>query len=307
MTEATDPIAFGEGQPQEAPSEAPREETLGDGMMSGTLLGDPVQSEGQPDDSEPEAPQGEANETNAPTPSEETEEERQGRLRYEDYTRKRQQDAEDRRRWEEQLRQREAALVEREQASQQPPQQQNGVQSRLEQLANDPNLDPQSRAGVQVLHDLQTTVNDQAQVIQELRSQMEQFGPRLEQTSRVAQQFTAEQEAQIQSVAAEQLAEAQTALGADTVRQWGHMVKQAFFPSGDIASWSPPVDPQGNPLTMAEYLSRVSGKQLESQQSVIQGNSQARSRAKTRASAQGADTTAPDAGPISREEALAGW
>jgi hypothetical protein len=82
-----DPMAFTDEQPQADPTEAPKDEFFGDGIMSDNSPSDSSEGTGQPtEDSSPETAEIETEPT-AP----ETKEEKAGRLRYEDYTRKSQE------------------------------------------------------------------------------------------------------------------------------------------------------------------------------------------------------------------------
>jgi hypothetical protein len=306
-----DPMAFTDEQPQADPTEAPKDEFFGDGIMSDNSPSDSSEGTGQPtEDSSPETAEIETEPT-AP----ETKEEKAGQLRYKDYTRKSQEretqyqqrmDALDQR--EQEFLQKQQALL--DQQTQQPQREGQSLVSQLQAAANNPNLTPEDRAGLSVIAELVNTVQAQNSQLQELVQFQQTVEPQFQQHEFVIQGLNAKQQSEVVETVRAQRDEAASKLGEDVMASASGLVTQAFFRGGqlDAKNWAPPLKPGSNtPFTIAEYVAAISGRNLEAQQTAARKNGAVRGKAQLLASNIGADTATSDRAAISREEAIRNW
>ena len=104
----------------------------------------------------------------------------------------------------------------------------------------------------------------------------------------------------------EQAAEVQKLFGQQTYNQCGQAIVRNFFgPDGNFAQ--PPDPLTGQPMTMAEYVARLTGKDLEAARAAANGNRQARQVARQAGTPAGTAVGGPadSGGPLSRAEAIA--
>jgi hypothetical protein len=302
MTETTnsDPMAFTDEQPTQEPQEAPREETLGDGIIGDTPELDSSEGTGQP----------EAVTKTSPPEPEETPEERAGRLRQEDYTRKTTEVAEARRALEaerqEFLRQQQEWLQ-----NQQAPrgEAQAGPADKFRTLANeaqralsDPSIDPAQKASLvaefQGLNELANLADKMGQFEAFMAQFQEQYEPQFQQTFQTVQQLTERQQSEASARIAGEMAEANQMFGEATVQ------KSADFIRRNYGVENPATE---KPYTIAELTSMATGQPLKVAQEATEANQRARRAAKLSATNNGADTSASGRSIISREEALSNW
>lgn len=303
----TDLTAASGGQPEESPSGAAREYTLGDGMMEGNDSEDLPEAEGQPEKAKPEV-----HDTDP-------EEKDRGYLRHQDYTRKTEELAQMRRDFEAQRaefqRLQQEALNYRQvpQQAQQPATMAGRIQAIVQQAQQsmaDPNLTAEQKMAIQSEIQGLTVIGEMASALEDLRGKFGQWEPKFNQYGEILNSFTAKQAQEVMGLAKAQKDEAVEKLGEEVYQAYGDTIRRNFFRDGVIhpQNWEPPVDPlSGKSLTMAEFLSRVSGRQLQVTEKQRDANGRFVKEAKQKAARGGTDTVTSDRSFMSREEALANW
>lgn len=235
-----------------------------------------------------------------------TEEEKASGLRLQDYTRKTQDLAEERRQFaaereamKAETQQMQAQLQQMIQSAQVPQQlQADSLTGRLQQVASNPNLSAEDRAGLTVIAQMAETLEAQKEQIERLSQATSQF----EQTSQAVQGLTqAQTQAQV-SALREQINEATEMFGQETVSQTMGFVRR----NGMVGNqWSPEVNPQtGQPFTIPELVALGSGKLAEDRQGAVAANRNGRQTAKRAASTNGRTSGTPESG-WSKDDALA--
>ena len=235
-----------------------------------------------------------------------TDEAKASGLRLQDYTRKTQDLAEERRAF---AAEREAIKAETQQmqaqlqqliASAQVPQQLQAdtMTGRLQEVASNPNLSAEDRAGLAVIAQMAETLEAQKAEIERLSQATSQF----EQTSQAVQGFTQAQQAQQVAMLREQISEATEMFGEETVS-----ATMAFVRRNGMAGnkWQPEINPQtGKPFTIPELVAVGSGKLVQDRQEAVAANRNGRQAAKRVASTNGRTTGATE-GDFGKEDALA--
>jgi|15BtaG_2_1085339.scaffolds.fasta_scaffold01181_5 hypothetical protein len=259
MSEATD-LAATEGEAPETPEYTePEGTTFGFDDTEDTSTGEPESQSGQPEEETPQQ---------IPTDD-------GGTLRQQDYTRKTQDLADERRAFEaKQVEWQEAQKAQQEQIQQtlqalqqtQQPQAQTGLVQQLQDVASNPNLTAEDRAGLNVIANLANELETAKQTIASLSQFQEQVAPQFEQINQTVTGLSAaQQQAQVAGLR-NQLAEANEAFGVEVVEAAMPLVRRMGAVNG---SWSPEVNPQtGEAFSIAEMVGLASGK-------LAQGNQEA--------------------------------
>lgn len=240
----------------------------------------------------------------------ETAEERDGRMRMQDYTRKTTELAEQRRAFEQQqqaFQQQQQAWLTQQQEQLQKLQTPAGEPSRsaqIRQLAADPNLTPSDRQGLGVIADMAQQLEESQQQYADLRTQLEQITPQVQQTGQAVSQLSAGQSATQLKQIAEQRKEAIDLFGQETYDQTVKVIGPLFIRDG---KFQPPMnDASGEPFTVAEMIGRMSGKDIEQARAARNGNDRSRRGARQVAAARGVAPGASEgSGTQSREQAIA--
>ena len=226
-----------------------------------------------------------------------------GGLRQADYTRKTQQVADDRRqvdteraelrRQQEQFQETQRQVLLQQQQGPPPP----GIPQQLQQVMSDPSLSAEDRAGLNVILTMSQQQEQQANVIANLRSRLEQWEPQLQTTNQVVSQLNQEQQASSLKRMEDQVQEAYDLFGQETTQQAAEFIKKNI---------STPNRKTGQPYTVAELVGLESGRSIEHAQEARQGNRAVRQRSKQGVNSNGSahPVTTPAGGPISKAEAL---
>ena len=224
-------------------------------------------------------------------------------LRQADYTRKTQQVADDRRqvdteraelrRQQEQFQETQRQVLLQQQQGPPPP----TTSQQLQQVMTDPSLSSEDRAGLNVILTMSQQQEQQANVIADLRSRLEQWEPQLQTTNQVVSQLNQEQQASSLKRMEDQVQEAYDLFGQETTQQAAEFIKKNI---------STPNRKTGQPYTVAELVGLESGRSIEHAQEARQGNRAVRQRSKQGVNSNGSahPVTTPAGGPISKAEAL---
>jgi len=224
-------------------------------------------------------------------------------LRQADYTRKTQQVADDRRqvdteraelrRQQEQFQETQRQVLLQQQQGPPPP----TTSQQLQQVMTDPSLSSEDRAGLNVILTMSQQQEQQANVISDLRSRLEQWEPQLQTTNQVVSQLNQEQQASSLKRMEDQVQEAYDLFGQETTQQAAEFIKKNI---------STPNRKTGQPYTVAELVGLESGRSIEHAQEARQGNRAVRQRSKQGVNSNGSahPVTTPAGGPISKAEAL---
>ena len=224
-------------------------------------------------------------------------------LRQADYTRKTQQVADDRRqvdteraelrRQQEQFQETQRQVLLQRQQGPPPP----TTSQQLQQVMTDPSLSSEDRAGLNVILTMSQQQEQQANVISDLRSRLEQWEPQLQTTNQVVSQLNQEQQASSLKRMEDQVQEAYDLFGQETTQQAAEFIKKNI---------STPNRKTGQPYTVAELVGLESGRSIEHAQEARQGNRAVRQRSKQGVNSNGSahPVTTPAGGPISKAEAL---
>jgi len=224
-------------------------------------------------------------------------------LRQADYTRKTQQVADDRRqvdteraelrRQQEQFQETQRQVLLQQQQGPPPP----TTSQQLQQVMTDPSLSSEDRAGLNVILTMSQQQEQQANVISDLRSRLEQWEPQLQTTNQVVSQLNQEQQASSLKRMEDQVQEAYDLFGQETTQQAAEFIKKNI---------STPNRKTGQPYTVAELVGLESGRSIEHAQEARQGNRAVRQRSKQGVNSNGSahPVTTPAGGPISKADAL---
>ena len=224
-------------------------------------------------------------------------------LRQADYTRKTQQVADERRqvdteraelrRQQEQFQETQRQVLLQQQQGPPPP----TTSQQLQQVMTDPSLSSEDRAGLNVILTMSQQQEQQANVISDLRSRLEQWEPQLQTTNQVVSQLNQEQQASSLKRMEDQVQEAYDLFGQETTQQAAEFIKKNI---------STPNRKTGQPYTVAELVGLESGRSIEHAQEARQGNRAVRQRSKQGVNSNGSahPVTTPAGGPISKAEAL---
>ena len=298
------------GQSPESPSREAPEPTLGDGMeQPDRFLGDP-ESSGEQSAAQQEADedQDESATTTQPDADADTKDtDREGTLRWQDYTRKTQDLADERRKFDQERQQwyaeREKALQQRQQAPAPPPPAgqapatMGSLAQQIEQAMLNPELSGNERVGLQVIGNMARELDQAKAALDELRQFRQQAAPQLQQAQRAAQSLTQRQNQEQMRVLARQYREAQDTFGPEALQGSRDFIKR------NLQALNPRTK---EPYTISELVAMATGRSVEEAQTARQGAKQQRTAAKKRVAPQGAHPAQePDAGPLSKQDALA--
>ena len=224
-------------------------------------------------------------------------------LRQADYTRKTQQVADDRRqvdtertelrRQQEQFQKTQRQVLLQQQQGPPPP----TTSQQLQQVMTDPSLSSEDRAGLNVILTMSQQQEQQANVISDLRSRLEQWEPQLQTTNQVVSQLNQEQQASSLKRMEDQVQEAYDLFGQETTQQAAEFIKKNISTANRKT---------GQPYTVAELVGLESGRSIEHAQEARQGNRAVRQRSKQGVNSNGSahPVTTPAGGPISKADAL---
>ena len=224
-------------------------------------------------------------------------------LRQADYTRKTQQVADDRRqvdtertelrRQQEQFQETQRQVLLQQQQGPPPP----TTSQQLQQVMTDPSLSSEDRAGLNVILTMSQQQEQQANVISDLRSRLEQWEPQLQTTNQVVSQLNQEQQASSLKRMEDQVQEAYDLFGQETTQQAAEFIKKNISTANRKT---------GQPYTVAELVGLESGRSIEHAQEARQGNRAVRQRSKQGVNSNGSahPVTTPAGGTLSKEEAL---
>ena len=294
MSEVTD-LAAPEGQTDEAPAQ--EEASFGFTPEPDTAPEAPEEQSGQPEDT--------AAQSTEDTPDE------GGYLRQQDYTRKTQDLADQRKAFEaerqafhqEMQGQREQIQLALQaiQSGQTTPN--RGLVGQLQEIAADPNLSMQDRAGLNVIANLATELEAAKQTIQELAQFREDFSQRFNQTSQAVNGLTqAQHQAQLGQVQ-DQYNEAVELFGRETVDGQMNLIRRLAVENGQ---WAPETNPQtGKPFTMAELVAMGSGRLAEDAQAARDAQKNGKASSKKKAAPTGSSTGGDSRGSFSQADAIA--
>jgi len=275
MAEDSDSVEE-EGQPTQEPADD--EPVFGPDIPADTPDEDPEPPTEHPDE--------------APSSSTiDPEEQNRGYLRQQDYTRKTQSLADERRSFEAERQQFQAEMREQreqmQQVLQQVQQPQNqGFASQLDALAQDPNLAPADRKGVEVLQNMARTLDELRTENTTLREKVNQIEPQFQQTAQTVQSMTARQQEQMLRSVQTQLEEAKQMFGDETVSSQMDFVRKLAVENGN---WNPGVNPKtGQQYTVAELVAWGAGIQAEETRQARSDRTAASRTAKRSVAPQGA-------------------
>jgi len=299
MTETAD-LAASEGQAEEAPVE-PEGPTFGLDEVPDTPDDAPEEQSGQPE---------EESQSTTDTPDD-SEEENKGYLRHDDYTRKTMDHAEEVKRfqqqqaeWNQQVATQQAQYQQaltQQQAAQTP--QESTLAGQLQQIASDPNLTPQDRAGLGVVANLAKTVEEQKAVIDWLRQSQEYYTGQFQQTNQAVQGLTENQQAALVNDLRTQMSEAADMFGQETVDDQMGFVRKIAVENGQ---WTPEVNvTTGKPYTVAELVAWGSGKSAEQLQEAKNAQRNGRLAAKKQVASTGTTSGSPNGPALSMADAIA--
>jgi len=261
MSEATDSMVS-EGQAEEAPEVT--ESEFGFDASEDTLDEAPEAQSEQTEESEPQS-------TNANVPDEQE----QGQLRHADYTRKTQDHAEQVRAfdervkaWEQSQASQQAQIQQAIQALQTPQTSPNeGLVSQLQQVASNPNLSQEDRAGLNVIATMAQRMEQQEQTIAALTQNYEAMSPQVEQATQAVQGLTQRQTAELVTNLTQQKTDAVGAFGQEAVDAAMPLIGRMAVVNNQ---WTPPANPAtGQPYTIPEMVGMVSGKIAQETQDAI--------------------------------------
>ena len=234
---------------------------------------------------------------------------RAGTLRQEDYTQKTMDLAEERRafqeeqrQWREEQQQNQQTFQQQQQqhiqALQNPEGQQAPLSQQLRNVMDNPELSAQDRAGLGVMVNLSSQVEEQQSTIAQLQQQLGQVAPLADGTAAAVNQMTSEHNDTRTSELQTQIAEADRLFGQGSTEQSKDFIHRNL---GII-------NPQTRErYTIAELVAWDTRKDVEAVRNAQSGNRQVRQASKQSVSANGAAHPAADAsgGTISESQALA--
>tara|TARA_Y100000310_G_scaffold121161_2_gene119972 strand:- start:1584 stop:2552 length:969 start_codon:yes stop_codon:yes gene_type:complete len=236
----------------------------------------------------------------------ETPEERDGRLRQEDYSRKTQTLARDREAHETRVadferRQSEFLDLQRQAMQSQQGQQPNGqgtLSERIRATAAQ-TQDPDERNGYLFMADLTEMVETQRQTIEAQQKRLDEYGPHIYEASQASQRMTQEQNEQWKAGIRTQAVAARKVFSAEEMEQHEDFVTTNLVQGGINRATD-------KPYTVSELMSMATGKPIQEAQEAIEENRAAATGAK-RGAAPPAPTPSPgpQGGPLTREQAVA--
>jgi len=299
MTEVmADPPAV-EGQPSTSPEPTEPTPELGAGFMdAGSSDDGPAAAEGQ----SPEA----RSSTGVPMPENDnppaqTEEQREGTLRWDDWTRKTQDIGDERRLLADEKatfrQEREQWITDREQRLvEQAPS--DGQASRADQFEQAAQMsdDPDQRRGLVYMADQERTITELKSQVGTLMERFEEINPRVEATERAANELTEEQNQALQKQIVDETQIAKGAFGVEAVAAARNFILRNLNTLNDKT---------GEVFSVSELVAMHSGKPLQETLQAVEKQREARATAKRQASST-TQTHGESAGNgfISRAEAV---
>ena len=284
-----DPMA-GESEQSTSTLTVAEPDALGSGFFDPEDL-DSVQPSGKSEEGQDPAETPQADNNNKPD---------EGTLRWEDYTRKTQALADERRQWQQDRQQREDAFQDKQEAFLQeqrqalsPQNQQGSLAQRAMHIANTAEMSVQDRAGMTVIAE----IGHQLETLQAENAELRALTPQFQQTFQQVQSLAEAQNSVMKAQYAKELDESINIFGGEATRAAGDFIMR------NVQEQNPHTQKQ---FTISELVAMHSGKTSQEARDARGRFVAQQGAAKNGAASRGSHpSSAPNAGAISREAALA--